>query len=95
MATELPPTPPPSPPTPPPEQGDESGSATAGQALKFLGIMLIAGGSLAMMRTRGVHQTTFFEGSPWLFLLLIPVGIATYVAGFYMCGRAVGDRDDG
>lgn len=83
------------PPSEPHAQDGESGIAIAGQALKFLGIMLIAGGSLAMLRTRGVDDGRFFGGSPWLFLLLIPLGMAAYAGGFYLCGRDAGERHDG
>lgn len=62
----------------------ESNRQITGQALKFGGLLLMVGGSLAMLRTRGV-ENGFFDGLPLFFLLLIPVGLAAWVVGFRFC----------
>lgn len=62
----------------------ESNRLITGQALKFCGLLLIVGGSLAMLRTRAV-ENGFFDGLPLFFLLLIPVGLVAWVVGFRLC----------
>lgn len=62
----------------------ESNRQITGQALKFGGLLLMVGGSLAMLRTRGV-ENGFFDGLPLFFLLLIPAGLVAWVVGFRLC----------
>jgi hypothetical protein len=51
--------------------------------LKFLGLMLTIGGSLAILRTHGV-ENRWFSGPQLFFTLLIPVGLCMWAAGFFL-----------
>lgn len=62
----------------------ESSRHTTGQFLKFAGLLLTVGGSLATLRTRGVEDA-FFDNRPWFFLALIPVGLVVWFVGFRFC----------
>ena len=79
-----------SPPTNPPS-GNRPGSSPRdsnfGAFLKFIGLMLTLGGSLAMIRTKGVGEH-WFSGPPIFFVLLILIGLGVWGVGFYLCGKA-------
>ncbi|MCE9592540.1 MAG: hypothetical protein K8S99_18690 [Planctomycetes bacterium] len=70
----------------------ESNRLITGQALKFAGLVLTVGGSLAIFRTRGV-ESSWFNDRPWFFLLLIPLGLVTWFVGFRLCAAAAPPSD--
>jgi len=62
----------------PPESPMDSPRAITAQALKFLGLLLACGGSLALIRTG--ERSLFFAS-------MMPIGIVLWVTGFRMLGK--------
>jgi hypothetical protein len=58
----------------------ESTRSITAQALKFLGLIVVCGGALAVLR---LHETKE-EVQSWFYALLMPVGLVMWIVGFYL-----------
>lgn len=77
---------------PAPPAPAESGQLILGQFLKFAGMLVTAGGALAMFRTEEVGEW-WFGGRPWFFMVLLPLGMLIWVAGFFLVARSSRDGE--
>jgi len=78
----------------PPDPGSPNArprDSNFGAFLKFFGLMLMLGGSLAMIRTRDVGEH-WFSGPPIFFLLLILIGLGVWGYGYFLCAKARDER---
>lgn len=66
-----------------PHNPSDSNRSILGEFLKFLGLMLTVGGSLAILRTAGVAGR-WFSGPQFFFTLLLPIGLILWAVGLYL-----------